>query len=322
MTTIPVSKSKGFISKLPFSVQQEIKRRRAEKLFRERQQKQLIPSADIFHNSIAGKLASLGVSAWEKTVVPATSLLDDDVVTWKHVHPWLDNFMECGHHEIFRNCKCCGQSQTFKIGCSLKWCPRCSWKISKRREEKIRVWAKRIRNPIHVVLTQKNFPVLTRRKLKEHIGNLQAIRRTKVFSSVAGGCTTVEITNIGNGWHLHSHWLVDAKKIDSSQLAIAWGKQVGQEFAIVKAKPLASSEYVSEICKYVAKGNEIAGWSAEQIFEFATAIRGRRFFFSFGNLTKMAKEIREQIAFEKPEKKPCDCGESNFKFAIPDKRYE
>jgi len=134
---------------------------------------------------------------------------------------------------------------------------------------------------------------------------------------VSGGCCTVEITNNGNGWHLHSHWLVDSKLIDPQELAIAWGKQVGQEFAIVKVKKICERDYLSELCKYVAKGSELATWSAEQIWEFATAIRGRRFFFTFGSLSKLAPEVRAELLFLKPEKKPCDCGESDFVFKLP-----
>jgi hypothetical protein len=299
---------------LPFPVQQMIRRRKIARQQRERMQLQLVESADLFHSQICDKLESLGVQSY----VPLGQLTDESgeevQVGWKLRYPWLDNFFECGQHEIRRQCRCCGETKIFKKMCSQKWCPRCSWKVSKRREEKIKVWAKRIRSPLHIVLTQKNFPTLTSRKLKEHISNLQSIRRQDFFSHVDGGCITVEITNTGNGWHLHSHWLVNARSMDTEKLSIAWGKLVGQEFAIVKAKKILNTEYLSEVCKYVAKGSEIAQWKAEEIWEFATAIRNRRFFFSFGTLFKLAKEIREELQFLKPESVSCECGSHDFKF--------
>ena len=128
---------------------------------------------------------------------------------------------------------------------------------------------------------------------------------------------TVEITNNGKGWHLHSHWLVDADELDPREISVTWGKLVGQEYAIVKVKPVEATDYLSELCKYVAKGSEIASWAPEQIWEFTTAIRGRRFFFTFGSLTKLAAEVREEIRFLKPEAAGCDCGSHDFKFAPP-----
>ena len=87
-----------------------------------------------------------------------------------------------------------------------------------------------------------------------------------------GGCVSIEITNEGNGWHLHAHWLVDSVWTDASTLAITWGHLVGQSFAIVKVIPVKEKAYVHEVCKYLAKGSELAGWTPEQLLEFTLAI--------------------------------------------------
>ena len=302
---------------IPFAVKQMIQRRRLAKMARERRQLDLIGKEDLWHNTIAGKLESLGVVSWERIVTVQESVGIAEEAHWKNRYPWLDNFMECGTKLIIRICRCCGQREQFHIACSQKWCPRCSWKISKRREEKLAAWTKRVQHPQHLVLTQKNFPTLTRGKIKQHLGNLQKFRRSKAAASIKGGCVTVEITNNGNGWHLHSHWLIDADELNPREISVTWGKLVGQEFAIVKVKPVAATDYLSELCKYVAKGSEIASWEPEQIWEFTTAIRGRRFFFTFGSLTKLAAEVRAEILFLKPESPGCDCGSHDFKFTPP-----
>ena len=99
-----------------------------------------------------------------------------------------------------------------------------------------------------------------------------------------------------------------------ADVSIAWAKQVGQSFAIVKVKDVRATEYAAEICKYLAKGSEIAGWPAEQINEFVRAIFGCRFFGSFGSLRELAPEIRRELAAQKPPPPICECGESDFIF--------
>ena len=127
-----------------------------------------------------------------------------------------------------------------------------------------------------------------------------------------GGCVSVEITNEGRGWHVHAHWLIDSRFIPAGPLALVWGELVGQEFGIVCVKDVRGKAFVQEICKYLAKGSEVASWPAEQIWEFVSAIRGKRFFFSFGSLFHQGADIRRELAAAKPPAPVCECGESDF----------
>ena len=267
-----------------------IKQRRIARMIRERKQIDLIKDTEIFHQQIVDKL---------------TGLLETNQ---------FHNLVRCGHENIFRTCKCCGRVETFFYRCSLKWCPSCQWRISKRREEKIKCWSSRVRQPKHLVLTQSNFRILTPRKIREHQINLAKFRRTKVCEKVRGGCCAVEITNEGKGWHLHSHWLLDVDYMEAREISGTWAKLVGQEFAIVKIKDVRQTDYIHELCKYLAKGDEIAKWPREQILEFVTAIYRKRFFFSFGSLFKLGDEVRQQIAFLKQPTEPCECGKNDFLF--------
>jgi hypothetical protein len=128
------------------------------------------------------------------------------------------------------------------------------------------------------------------------------------MKQVKGGCISVEITNEGNGWHLHSHWLVDARWIDAGELAIAWGKQVGQEFGIVKVMDAREKSYAQEVAKYVVKGAEMAKWQPEHMLEFVLAVKGCRFFFTFGTLSKERARIKATLEAQKPPMAPCACG--------------
>ena len=144
--------------------------------------------------------------------------------------------------------------------------------------------------------------------------NLARLRRAKCFEHVRGGCTSLEITNEGAGWHLHAHSLLDVRWLDMETVSRKWGKLVGQNFAIVKIKDVRKEDYMREICKYVVEGSEIARWPAEQILEFVTALKGLRCFTSFGALRELAPAIREELHFAKPLAEPCECGSRKYHY--------
>jgi len=225
------------------------------------------------------------------------------------------NFARCGQEPVFQICKCCGQVQEHQYHCSIKWCPRCNWRITRTRQQTLQLWIQTIKQPKHLVLTQRNFENLTRETIRCHTRHLAAIRRTRSFDQVNGGCVSVEITNKGEGWHLHSHWLLDARFIPQDEVAIAWGKLVGQEYGIVKVKDLRDrKEYQREVSKYVVKGSEMACWPPDQLAQFVQAVRGQRFFFKFGSLMKHTEAIKAQLKFLKPSPPSCECGMRSFKF--------
>jgi hypothetical protein len=255
---------------------------------REFLQRKLLPENDDFHETIRCKLQG----------------------RWDAPQYW--NFSRCGSEDFFRTCKNCGTVEKFKYQCSIKWCPRCSWKITETRKNLLRLWTQRISQPKHMVLTQKNFPILTRRKIREHTRSLMKLRRAKCFRNTRGGCVSVEITNEGNGWHLHSHWLLDAEWLPMADISVTWGKLVGQEFAICKCKDVRGTDYVNEVSKYVCEGSELAKWPPEQINEFVRAVKGLRFFFAFGTLRLLAPTIRAELAAQKEPPPICDCGCSQF----------
>jgi len=304
-------------SVLPPRVREAIRARLKARQARERLQRELLSKTDLWHHTIATKLESLGIPQFREIHSEPDQFGETRVVEYKRQNPWLDNFLACGTETIVRQCECCGDRQEYQTNCSQKFCPRCQWKLTKARTQLITAWAHRLPSALHIVLTQRNFSVLTKAKLRAHVQALGKIRRQKVFAPVKGGCVSVEITNEGRGWHLHSHWMVAARFVDAHDLALAWGKLVGQEFAIVRVKPLTSADYIGEVAKYVVEGCELAKWPAEEIWQFCNAIRGRRFFFTFGELSRIAPEIRRELRRAAPEKTPCECGSLRFKFVPP-----
>lgn len=277
----------------PSPVIKTIRERAIAKTLRERKQLALIPEDDLHKHTVWSKIRHL----W-----------DDKQA---------ENFAKCGRVQIYRTCKGCRDRRIFLWRCNLKWCPRCQWRVTAGRKKMLLEFAREIAQPKHLVLTQRNFATLTRKKIREHQRNLAAFRRLKCFAPVKGGCCSVEITHEGNGWHLHSHWLIDARWLDMQAVSEAWAKLVGQEFAICKVMDAREKNYVQELCKYVVEGSELAGWDAELIHQFVRAVKGCRFFFSFGSLLKAAPGIRAFLEAQKEPAKPCDCGCDRFEFRDP-----
>jgi hypothetical protein len=129
-----------------------------------------------------------------------------------------------------------------------------------------------------------------------------------------GGVASIEITNESKGWHLHAHLLLDIRWLDKQQLSEEWGRQVGQDFAIVDIKDARSGDYAKQVAKYVVKGADMATWPGNQIWEFISAIKGIRFFTAFGSVNKHREEIKRIIAAAKPAPVACACGCHQFTF--------
>lgn len=213
---------------------------------------------------------------------------------------WFPSFKLCGQEiTAVQWCTNCDAEHRLEHRCSKKWCPLCNFKITADRQARLKIWSREIRNPQHVVLTQKNFEHISAEKFSEHTRNLQHIRRNKVWSRVHGGITSVETTNTGCGWHIHSHSLLDVDFIDEKVLAVEWGKLVAQEFAIVHRKEITSERYEKEVCKYVCKPSEMVKWRGRDICNFIEAIQGKRFFFAFGSMFNERKKVRAIFNSEK-----------------------
>lgn len=272
----------------PSALRDIIRQRAITRQVLERQQLHLTPDEDDFHETVRAKLD--GISSTNQF--------------------W--NFSRCGNEEIFRTCKRCHTVKKFTYRCNIKWCPRCQWRVTDTRRKVIQLWTQKITQPKHLVLTQKNFPILTRRAIRRMTHSLARMRRKKSFAAVRGGCTSVEITNEGSGWHLHSHWLLDTDWLPMPRISTDWASLVGQQFAIVKVKDCRDRDYLQEITKYVVSGSELAKWPAPQINEFVQAVKGLRFFFAFGTLHALGPAIRKQLAWTKPPPPICECGCSDF----------
>ena len=225
----------------------------------------------------------------------------------------FDNLSRCGRQELYRTCKECRTVETRYYRCSLKFCPQCNWRIARERAELLRHWTKRIEQPKHLVLTRRNETgVLTRKLFRQTMRAFAKLRHLKLWKPVKGGCVSMELTNEGRGWHVHLHILADVRWLDAGEIARRWGKLVGQDYAIVKVKDCRGAAYLGEVTKYVVKGAELVSWKPEEIAQFIFAIKGVKFFSTFGTLFKLRREISVELEAEKPPPPVCECGCDQF----------
>lgn len=239
----------------------------------------------------------------ESLLVKVAGLIDPAV---------FDHLQNCGKQQIFRTCTGCGNWKALHSHCNLKFCPVCNWRIARSRAEMLRAWSLTIRQPKHVVLTMKNCPVLTKREIRIFQKAFSRLRRTKFFKHVDGGCISLEITNEGSGWHIHGHILCNVRYLDVKQLAIRWGKLVGQAYGIVYVKDCRGSDYLHEVAKYCVKPAQMVSWHPEEIAQFIACVSKCRLFTTFGTLFKIRSEITAQLALDKPGPMPCECGCMDF----------
>jgi len=248
-----------------------------------------IESSEIFKLSVEAKLA---------TLKPDTG--------------WWRNFQKCGNQSVFAVCVCCGRVREFKYNCSLKWCPRCNWRIADRRRKELEATTCMMAHTKHIVLTQKNFDSDLLAKAKQSRKNLKKLQRQKIMGVVRGGCASMEFTNEDRGWHLHWHLLVDSDFVAADRLSIRWGELVGQDFAIVKVKSVKQGSYLQEVCKYAVKGSELAGWTPAQIYEFAEMCRRVRMFTVWGNFVEERKAAKIFLRQTRKPAEQCECGSTSM----------
>lgn len=280
-------------SKLTPAQWREIRKRRTAALKR---QTEGFESSEIFKKSVEAKLAAMRPRIEER--------LESD----KTRPAWWENFQRCGEQTMHAVCIMCGRVHDYPYACSLKWCPRCNWRIADRRRRELEATTASMTQTKHVVLTQKNFDSGLLEKALESRKNLKKLCRQKIMGKVRGGCASLEFTNEERGWHMHWHLLVDSPFVDAGALSKKWGELVGQEYAIVKVLKVTRGSYLQEVCKYAVKGSELAKWSGDKIFEFATMSRKIRMFTVWGNFVAARKEAKKFLRETRPPAEPCSCG--------------
>jgi hypothetical protein len=140
---------------------------------------------------------------------------------------------------------------------------------------------------------------------------------------IKGGIASIEVTNIGNGWHPHLHMVIDCEwlgpqrlrplkwetadekrecfRLAKLALENTWAKALRHEIAVVHAKRCDREGIVREVVKYSVKGSDLVECK-EPVGPLIDCLKKTRLVTTFGTAHgfKFTKKPRELAA--------CECG--------------
>lgn len=182
-------------------------------------------------------------------------------------------------------CTCCGQLKPVLTRCDLKWCPSCQPALSARTAARYEAITAECDWPLFVTWTTKNFDDNTLNFVRHVRRSFAKLRRLRWWKRrVQGGVASIEVTNIGNGWHPHVHSLLDcqwlavdeakprigASKAEWKNKARRVGMELAEQWSLCLARPGSvkvrrvwardggdSKPVTSEVLKYSCKGTDL-----------------------------------------------------------------
>lgn len=221
-------------------------------------------------------------------------------------------FRECHSYQTIMVCSGCAKISRFWNRCDVLFCPQCSPVIAKKRLSGLMFFVEKMKQTKHIVLTFKNVTRLTDDYIKNCKKKLLRFRNRKFFSGARSGMWAMEITNTGNGWHVHFHLVVDVGWLDVRLLSAEWQKICGDGSKIVWIEDATRGGLKANlpryISKYASKGFRPQDWTGEQFCEFVRAMKGGRSFGVFGELLGVRKEWQAWLKDFLHIKKTCECG--------------
>lgn len=238
------------------------------------------------------------------------------------------NFSKCGA-PFELTCTSCGELHTCERRCSKKWCPVCVRRIATKRSLKFKAAVAAMKWPLFVTLTMRNVDDLSFdavRKLRRAFGKL---RQRKLWKAhVRGGAASIEVTNIGNGWHPHLHAILDCEwlahktpkpkatdsrerkkrlcELAAKELERVWSKCLHQVTSSVKVKRTSEADVVQEVLKYSVKGSDLVE-SVDPVAPIIRCLEATRLVTTFGTL--FGKKLLKAESDDRPPLM-CKCGAS------------
>jgi len=190
----------------------------------------------------------------------------------------LDIIETTSHRQLKLYCEHCGEIKTAIMKCSDRTCEFCRKRIYYKLLKGWQDLTKQMRNPKLLTLTTVNVDQLKTtdvQNIRKCFGRL--IRQKYYKERITGGLYVIEIKNIGKGWNIHLHALIDTKDgfdgyMEQKKISADWLKitKTSKIVDIRRAKnPQISLRY---ILKYLIKTPEING----EVDTYNSALRGSR----------------------------------------------
>ena len=139
------------------------------------------------------------------------------------------------HEYMTLFCVACGYQHRIMLNCGDRTCEVCRRKWFGTHYNKIIGYVEKWKRPITVCLTLKNIPdtEFNKGSVKQLRGYFNKLRHRKDFkTSIKGGFYMIQVTNDGNGWHLHMHIIYDGLYIPKEALVNAWREITGGSYIV------------------------------------------------------------------------------------------
>lgn len=230
---------------------------------------------------------------------------------------------KCGNPLVMRSI-CCGDVRMAETRCKNKWCPECARPLAAKRSAKMAQIVRTFSWPMFVTLTMKNVEDLTGDAVRELRRAFGRWRRMAGQRMIRGGLATIEVTNIGNGWHPHLHAVLDCpwlgparlrpfpweprhKKAECYRLAKmaneeAWARALRAPQGTMHIKRTSDSSVTKEVVKYAVKGSDLVA-CRESIGQLIDCLTKTRLMTTFGSAHGFKFDESEIL------RPPCCCAE-------------
>jgi hypothetical protein len=214
----------------------------------------------------------------------------------------------CGTKPVFLVCSGCRLVRRVLNHCDRHFCPCCQPGLARKRERQIGWWASELEQPKHMVLTVANIPDADLNRgyidwLRDCFASLRRLKLARNWS----GFYSVQVTNSGNGFHVHLHCVVEVRFIDLGQLQQAWSRLTDGAGQIVKVLDIRQPDRLARTIRYVVKPSELASWTPSQIATFVRAFEGVKTFSTFGDLWSMRTRFAAWVREIRDLSRTCPC---------------
>lgn len=222
----------------------------------------------------------------------------------------------CHTKQTTKVCKSCDATSRFWNRCERRFCPICARRLARERQQQFEFWFQRIERPKFLTLTIKNTEVLG---AGIHLVKTawKSLRRSKLFSGVKSGLWSIEVTNQGNGWHVHLHAVIDVDYIEQEAIERAWSKRIGQARSIVDIRLLRGKDAAKEALKYSVKPSQMVNWTDSLLMEYLLETESLRLFGVWGELHSQRSVYTEFVADLRAESSKCECGCNTWRLIEP-----
>jgi len=181
--------------------------------------------------------------------------------------------------------------------CRDRLCPTCSKIQSRHTAAKVLDHVQHMDAPRFLTLTVQNDGRTLKQCTDHLVESFRRLRRQNDWKDrVDGGIWTIEIKQgkRQGTWHVHLHMLIDGRYYDQAALSDAWLQATGDSTIVHITKVNSAKNAANYIAKYVAKPGDFAKFAAEEIIDFASAMKGRRLLGTFGTAHALRIEAAEE----------------------------